>query len=123
MQHPTFPGEILTVEEEYAPGANTHVDEEGNVFSTCVGDAAFDEEAREVHVYPSPRQKRLIEVGSVVIGRVSLVKNAVVILSLGYAEKDGKLQRLTDTSAALNIARVSKEFIRSLSDYFSIGDF
>lgn len=123
MKHPTFPGDILTVEEEYAPGINTLTDDEGNVLSTVVGDADFDEDAREVHVTPSPRQKRVIEVGSIVVGRVSLVKNAVVLLSLGYATKDGRTQRLTDATAALNIARVSKEFIRSLSDYFKIGDF
>lgn len=118
-----FPGQHLSVEEEYTSGKHTFVDDDGNVISSTSGVVAFDEDAREVNVHPSGKDLRGIEVGAIVIGRVSLVKDAVVILNIGYAEKDGARRQIHDTSAALGVARVAREFIRSLHDHFKVGDF
>ncbi len=118
-----FPGQHLTVEEEYTSGTHTFVDDEGNVIASTPGVASFDEDAREVNVKPVGKDLQGIEVGTIVIGRVALVKDAVVILNIGYAEKDGKRRRIHDTSAALGVARVAREFIRSLHDHFKVGDF
>ncbi|MEK6902771.1 MAG: exosome complex RNA-binding protein Csl4 [archaeon] len=118
-----FPGQHLTVEEEYTSGAHTFVDDEGNVVSTVSGTVSFDDDVREVNVHPTGKDLQAIDVGTIVIGRAALVKDAVVILNIGYAEKDGKRRRIHDTSAALGVARVAREFIRSLHDHFKVGDF
>lgn len=117
-----FPGQRLTVEEEYAAGQHTFVDEEGNVVSSMSGEVLFDEDGREVQIVPKNPNHGL-DVGSIVLGRVQLVKDAVVILNIGYAEKDGQPRTIYDTSAVLGVARASREFVRSLKEHFSIGDF
>ena len=116
-----FPGQRLTVEEEYASGHHTFVDDQGNVVSSMSGEALFDEDAREVHVSPSIKSQG-IDVGSIVLGRVSLVKDAVVILAIGYAEKDGEPRTIHDASAVLGVARASRDFVRSLKEHYQIGD-
>jgi exosome complex RNA-binding protein Csl4 len=119
-----FPGQRLTVEEEYAPGRNAYVDDEGNVVASAFGEAQFDEDGREVNVSPKGRLPHFsLDVGTIVIGRVTLVKDAVVILNIGYAEKDGEKRAIYDSSAALGVARAAREFIRSLHDYYKVGDF
>ncbi len=118
-----FPGEHLSVEEEYAPGPNTYADEDGNVVASSTGNVAFDENAREVKVQTTTPAGQGIEVGTIIVGRVSLVKDAVAILSIGYAEKNGERRMIHDSTAVLGVARVSREFIRSLKDYFKVGDF
>ncbi|MFH0970185.1 MAG: exosome complex RNA-binding protein Csl4 [Candidatus Diapherotrites archaeon] len=117
-----FPGERLTVEEEYAPGYHAFSDEDGNVSSSIVGEASFDEESREVHVNPTRNQHVSIDVGTIVYGRVALVKDAVVILSIGRAEKNGEKRAIHDASAVLGVARASRDFIRSLKEHYKIGD-
>ena len=118
-----FPGEHLTVEEEYSPGSHTHADENGNVYSSITGHPSFDDETREVLVHPKGNLARGIDVGTVVVGRVTLVKDAVAILAIGYAEKDGEKRLIHDASAVLGVARVSRDFIRSMKEHFKIGDF
>lgn len=118
-----FPGSPLTVEEEFAPGKNAYVDDEGNVLSAAIGSAAFDEQAREVHVQTRGKSVHTLEAGSIVFGRVILVKDSVVVVGMAHAEKDGVKKKIFDTSATINIARVSSEYVRSLGDYFKIGDY
>lgn len=117
-----FPGQRLTVEEEYAAGPHTFVDEQGNVVSSISGEVSFDDDSREVQVAPFVKNQG-IDVGSIVLGRVALVKDAVVIMNIGYAEKDGERRTIYDTSAVLGVARASRDFVRSLKEHYQIGDF
>ena len=117
------PGNKLTVEEEFAAGRNTYVDDDGNVVAAALGNVQFDEEGREVHVETKAKQVQPLEVGSIVYGRVAFVKDAVVVITMARAEKDGKPTKIFDSSATINISRVSSEYVSSLDDYFKIGDY
>ncbi|MEK6820769.1 MAG: exosome complex RNA-binding protein Csl4 [archaeon] len=118
-----FPGERLTVEEEYAPGHHVFADTDGNVIASTMGEPSFDDDSREVHVTPTGNTHTGLEVGSIVYGRVTLVKDAVVILSVGKAFKNGAQRSVYDASAALGVARASRDFVRSLKEHYKIGDF
>lgn len=118
-----FPGSPLTVEEEFAAGKNAFVDDEGNVISSVMGNSNFDEENREAHVHQLGRHVNGIESGDIVYGRVILVKDAVVVVAMALAEKDGKSKRIFDSSATINISRVSTQYVRSLGDFFKVGDY
>ncbi len=117
------PGQRLTVEEEYEPGTNTFTDDEGNVISSTSGHITFNEDDRNVHVHNSHHNAKGIEVGSIVVGRISLVKDAVALLSIGYAEKNGQKRQIFDSTGAIGVARASRDFVRSMHDLFQIGDF
>ncbi len=117
------PGDFLTVEEEYSPGKNTFEDDEGNVYSTKVGTKEFDEKEREVSIKEKNPANDLIEFGSIVTGKVTLVKDSVVVLNVLKVEKDGKELISTFSVMQLMISKVSREHIRELRDAFKIGDF
>lgn len=117
-----FPGQRLSVEEEYTAGPHTYADEDGNVIASVSGQVEFNDDLREVNVAPR-RESRGIDVGTVIVGRVSLVKDAVAIIAVGSAENNGKKRNVFDSSAVLGVARVSRDFIRSMKDHFKIGDF
>lgn len=118
-----FPGSPLTVEEEFAAGKNVFVDDNGNVVANVIGSAEFDENSREAHVQQVGRQVNGLETGAIVYGRVILVKDSVVVVGMALAEKDGKKKRIFDSSATINISRVSSQYVRSLGDFFKIGDY
>lgn len=118
-----LPGQRLTVEEEYEPGTNTYTDDEGNVISTTAGHVTFNEDAREVHVQNEHHNAKGVEVGSIVVGRITLVKDAVALMTIGYAEKNGQKRQIFDATGAIGVSRASRDFVRSMHDLFQIGDF
>jgi exosome complex component CSL4 len=117
------PGEFLTVEEEYFPGKNTFEDEEGNIYSTKVGIKKFNEKEREVLIEEKTPLNEVIEAGSIIIGRVSSVKDSFVVLDVVSAQKNGLQLISLFHSAKLMISNVSRSHIRNLSDEFKVGDF
>jgi len=116
------PGEFLTVEEEYAPGKNTFEDTEGNVYSTKVGTTDFDNKEREVSIKEIIPLNEVIEPGSILIGRVGLIKESFLVLDILDAEKNNVKQVFPFASAKLMISRVAKFHIKELRDEFRTGD-
>ncbi len=116
------PGEFLTVEEEYSPGKNTFEDEEGNIYSTKVGEKDFDNKEREVSIKEKNAVNDLIEVGSIVIGKVVLMKDSFMLLEILNIEKNGKKQISVFNSARLRISNVCRSHVNELRDEFRRGD-
>ncbi len=117
-----FPGQFLAVEEEYASGANTYLDEEGRVFSQALGVPTFDEHNHEVNVQKIAKPVVPLDIGSIVLGKVALVKDNMLVLELLRAEKGGVPRKILQGSASVMISRVSPNFVKSLDDLFCIGD-
>jgi exosome complex component CSL4 len=65
---------------------------------------------------------QLMDVGSIVIGRVLIVKDSIVIVHLLQAEKNGEKRVISNPFGLLFISNVSKKFIKDLSNEFKIGD-
>ena len=116
-----FPGQFLTVEEEYFPGHNTF-EENGKIYSAATGKASFDEEHKEVHVNPGAEKLILIDPGTTVIGQVILVKDSFVVMNLLEASKGGERRKVLDPNATIFVSRVSQAYVKSLYDMFKIGD-
>lgn len=116
------PGEFLTIEEEFSSGKNTFEDEEGNIYSTKVGLKEFDSKEREVSIKEINPMNDLIEVGAVIIGKVSLIKESFAIINIIEAKKDGKKVVSNFSSAKLMISKVSRMHIQCLRDELKTGD-
>ncbi len=116
------PGEFLTVEEEFSPGKNTLEDGEGNIYSSKVGETEFNEDRREVEVREKTREISRLTIGSVLYGRVKLVKDSMVLVEALFAEKNGKEVIPHMPSATLMVSRVSRDYVKSLRDEFKAGD-
>lgn len=120
-EEPVFPGQFLTVEEEYLPGHNTF-EQNGKIYASSIGKVNFDDVHKEVHVHSADEKLKLIEVGNIVLGQVILVKESFVVLNLLEAHKGSEKRKVLDPNATLFVSRVSQAYVRSLSDFFKVGD-
>ncbi|MFH1664299.1 MAG: exosome complex RNA-binding protein Csl4 [archaeon] len=116
------PGDFLTVEEEYAPGKNTFEDTEGNVFSSKLGLKQFDDREREVSIKEKKPSNEVIEPGSIITGRVSIIKESFAVIDILSAEKNNVKQVPLFSSAKLMISKVAKFHVMNLRDEFRVGD-
>jgi exosome complex component CSL4 len=117
-----FPGQFLGVEEEYMPGKNAYVGEDGRVFSQTVGVSEFDEQNHEVNVKKISKPVVPIDIGSTIMGNVSIVKENMVVIEIVNAEKNGVPRKILQRSASIMISRASPMYVKTLDELFKIGD-
>ncbi len=117
-----FPGDFLSTEEEFLPGQNAYVSDDGRVLADSVGKPLFDSSKREVSVQKSARIVKAIEPGAIVVGRVILVKDSSVVVELIEAAQEGEPRRILQRNAVIMISKASFDFVKSLSSEFRIGD-
>jgi len=116
-----MPGTYLGAEEEYLPGENAYVDNEGNVFSDSVGVPSFDQKQHTVSVLKD-KQVKILEEGTIILGKVSLVKDNVVLVEMQHAEKDSKKLNIHMSMGVIAIFNAENSYVKTLSALFKIGD-
>ncbi|MFH1544654.1 MAG: exosome complex RNA-binding protein Csl4 [archaeon] len=116
-----FPGEFLTVEEEYLPGKNTFEEENGRIYSARIGELEFNEKEREVTVKPK-KEMKLVDVGTIITGNVLLLKDSMALIKIIKAEKDNEERIPLNSTAILFISNIARGFVKSIRDEFKIGD-
>jgi len=114
-----LPGEFLSTEEEYVPGKNAY-ECEGEVCSGSTGHVEINSKTREIGVKPI-KQMQALKVGSIVYGRVTLVKENSLTISL-CQPPEGAKQIIGQSGAMLPVRNVSRDYVESLRDCFKIGD-
>ena len=111
------PGQTITTEEEFAPGKNTYV-ADGDVKSTSFGEAEFDNHSKEVSI-KSDTMKVLAR-DDIVIGRVSLVKESVVVVNIIKAE-NGSI--LLVNRGQIQAKFVAQAYVTNVKEYYKVGDY
>ena len=114
-----LPGEFLSTEEEFVPGKNTFEDN-GEIFSGSTGPVEEDSKTKEISVNPASEPVK-IRPGSVVFGRVEVVKdNSVSIEMQNVYGMDKKV--MASSFAVLPVRNVSRDYVERLRDFFKVGD-
>ena len=117
-----FPGEFLAIEEEFAAGANTFIDDEGKIRADSIGVPSVNAAKREMEVFKKPRAVKPAGIGSVVFGRIMLVKDNMAVIELLAAESNGEPRSLLFSSGSVMVSRVSQNYVKNLHEEFCIGD-
>jgi exosome complex component CSL4 len=112
-----IPGEVITTKEKYSPGQNTFLDE-GYIKAATAGEAKFDDINKEVSI--PGREIKALEEGDIVIGRVSLMKESVVVVDILKAEKN---RIILVTKGQIPVRNVAKKYVSDLSKFFKVGDY
>ncbi|MBN1940983.1 MAG: exosome complex RNA-binding protein Csl4 [Candidatus Diapherotrites archaeon] len=115
-----IPGECISTEEEYSAGKNTFA-ENGDIFADSCGKKAEDTRLKEISIL-KPKSIVPLKVGSIVFGKVMLVKQNSVVLSLLLHKDENSRQAMTHTSGMIPVRNVSRDYVKNLRDYFKIGD-
>lgn len=113
-----LPGDRLGVIEEFVPDAGTFV-KDGVIYSKLVGRAMLDFAARRVSVSPAGRGVLIPQLGSMVVGQVSLVQpeNANVrIFQVGDKPLSGVFM------GVLHISDVHVRYVDSMFEICKAGD-
>jgi exosome complex component CSL4 len=117
-----MPGKFLTTEEEFLPGSNTFDDKEGNVYASSMGKVEFDNAKKEVKVNTKTRTVKPIDVGSIVVGKVSMVKEQVIFIDILEAYNNGEPRAITNSFGTLHVASASMGYVNKMSELFRAGD-
>tara|TARA_Y100000310_G_scaffold345859_1_gene471610 strand:- start:5475 stop:6041 length:567 start_codon:yes stop_codon:yes gene_type:complete len=117
-----IPGNFLAYEEEFMAGAHAFEDDEGNVYADSVGVKKLDSNNHEVSVEKFSRSVKLIEKGSIVYGRVSMVKTNAVLIEVISAEKDGENRTVHNRNASLAISNIADAYVDSIDTMYRAGD-
>ncbi|MCX6798681.1 MAG: exosome complex RNA-binding protein Csl4 [Candidatus Diapherotrites archaeon] len=120
VEDKVLPGEFLCTEEECMPGAGAF-SEDGSVYSDAAGSVAMNTRLHTVNVVPS-KKLRTIQKGSVIFGRVMMVKENFVNVEIlqGPLKEDRTV--IFMTRAMLPIRNVSTRYVERLRDEFRVGD-
>ena len=113
------PGEFLSTEEEFIPGKNTF-EENGEIFSGSTGLVVEDLKSKEISVKPASEPVK-IRPGSVVFGRVDVVKDSSVLIEMQNVYGSNK-KVFTSSFAVLPVRNVSRDYVERLRDFFKVGD-
>ncbi len=113
------PGEFLSTEEEFIPGKNTF-EENGEIFSGSTGLVVEDLKSKEISVKPSSEPVK-IRPGSVIFGRVEVVKDSSVLVEMQNVYGADK-KVFTSSFAVLPVRNVSRDYVERLRDFFKVGD-
>ena len=111
------PGDKLGVIEEFLPGSGTYVDN-GNIYSLTTGQIVMDMPKREVSVQPSVHIPVILKNGDIIIGTMTTVsdRNSTVTI---FQRNEEPIYTL---SGILHVSDVSKDYVKTMSDAFKIGD-
>lgn len=114
-----LPGEMIGTSEEFIPGEGVF-EENGKIFSKNVGIVEIDKKDKRIMVKPK-NPPAMLKNGDVVIGTVSDVKSAMVVVSI---EKiTGKNRAITgEKTGAIHISKVSSGYVKDIGSEYKRND-
>ncbi|MBS3061131.1 MAG: exosome complex RNA-binding protein Csl4 [Candidatus Diapherotrites archaeon] len=117
-----FSGSVLGIEEEYSPGSNAFVDDEGNIVSSVSGVALENEKNRTIDVV-TRRGVSPMSIGTQIYGRVVLVTDHAAVIEIWDAMKGRVFVAVSSSTSAVPVSKCDLGFVKSIKDKFRLGDF
>ncbi len=112
------PGERIGVIEEFTPDFGTYV-EDGVICAKKVGCILLDSINRKVSVYPLTHEVRVPKVGSIVVGHVINIQNAMAFIRI---IKVGKKFLSGFFTGVLHVSDIDIKYVREIYDALKVGD-
>lgn len=116
-----LPGDYAGAIEEYMPTEGTFSADEG-VYSSNIGDLQLDAKKHSASVKIKTRIPKLQGVGTITIGRVAEMSDAVAIVDLIITEASGVSLAPNGISAVLHVSNVRRDYVKDLRTEMKIGD-
>ncbi len=116
-----LPGERLGEEEEFESGAYAFVDENGTIRASVMGTPAVDQRVHRADVLPK-RIVKPLDVGSVAVGRVVIIKNSAAVIEMLRAENNGEPRVISMSYASLPVHKIARQYVRTIRETLRIGD-
>ncbi len=116
-----LPGDIIGTAEEFIPKNGTYEDR-GNIYAALTGIVKINNKERSVSVAPVTNTPPQMQVGDIVIGQVTDVKDSVVLLEIAGIKGKGERAIVNAEDAAIHVSNVKDAYVKDLSYEFAPFD-
>ncbi len=116
-----LPGDFVGTAEEYVAGSGTY-EFVGGIYASVAGRPYYDKEQRYAKVFPEVNAPPKLKEGDIVIGKVSDIKESMVLVDVICLESLSNRMIPNLPQAAIHVSNVKDAYVKDLSMEFRYGD-
>lgn len=116
-----FPGDLIGTSEEFTAKSGTYVDK-GNIYASASGIVKINPKERSISVTPVTNTPPYLQVGDIVIGQVTDVKESVVLIEIAGIKGRGEREIVNAEQAAIHVSNVKDAYVKELYQEFAPFD-
>ncbi|AGB50399.1 putative RNA-binding protein (consists of S1 domain and a Zn-ribbon domain) [Methanomethylovorans hollandica DSM 15978] len=116
-----MPGDIIGTTEEFIPGIGTFLNV-ADIHAASTGIVKIDRKARMISVVPSTKYPPSVNVGDIVVGSITSLRESVVLVEIAAIKDEGEREFQKVGIAAIHVSNVKDSYCKRLDEEFSVGD-
>jgi exosome complex component CSL4 len=115
-----LPGDLIGTSEEFIPKSGTYMDG-GNIYASASGIVKINNKERSISVIPVTNTPPHLNVGDIVIGQVTDVKDSVALIEIAGIKGKGEREIVNAEQAAIHVSNVKDAYVKEL--YYEFAPF
>jgi len=115
-----LPGDLIGTSEEFTPKSGTYMDM-GNIYAAASGIVKINNKERSISVIPVTNTPPHLQVGDIVIGQVTDVKDSVALVEIAGIKGKGEREIVNVEQAAIHVSNVKDAYVKEL--YYEFAPF
>ncbi len=116
-----LPGDLIGTSEEFTPKNGTFVDK-GNIYAATTGIVKINAKERSISVTPVTNVPPHLQVGDIVIGQVTDIKESVALVEIASIKGRGEREIVNAEQAAIHVSNIKDAYVKELYSEFSPFD-
>jgi exosome complex component CSL4 len=116
-----LPGDLIGTSEEFIPRNGAYLDG-GNIYSAASGIVNINKKERSISVTPVTNTPPHLQVGDIVIGQVTDVKDSVALVEIAGIKGKGEREIVNAEQAAIHVSNVKDAYVKDLFYEFAPFD-
>jgi exosome complex component CSL4 len=116
-----LPGDLIGTSEEFIPRNGAYLDG-GNIYSAASGIVNINKKERSISVTPVTNIPPHLQVGDIVIGQVTDVKDSVALVEIAGIKGKGEREIVNAEQAAIHVSNVKDAYVKDLFYEFAPFD-
>ena len=119
-QEIVLPGDLVGTSEEFIARNGTFVDK-GNIYAAAAGIVEVNTKERSISVSPVTNTPPHLNVGDIVIGQITDVKDSVALVEIAGIKGKGEREIVNAEQAAIHVSNVKDAYVKEL--YYEFAPF
>jgi len=115
-----LPGDVVGSAEEFMPGEGTYL-KGGYVRAQTAGLIQVDRKNRSANIIPKSNVPPKLQVGDIVVGRVTDLKESLAIIGLAF-KKGYEARPLFNKEGLIHISHVKNTYVKDIHQALGLGD-
>lgn len=116
-----LPGDLIGTSEEFVPKNGTFEDK-GNIYAATTGVVKINTKERSISVSPITNTPPHLQVGDIVVGQITDVKDSVALVDIARIKGRGEREIVNAEQAAIHVSNVKDAYVKELYAEFAPFD-